>query len=280
MRQIILDTETTGLDPSAGHKIIEIGCVELQDRRATGNNYHQYLQPDREMDQGALEVHGISNAFLQDKPRFADIAADFLAYIDGAQLVIHNAAFDVGFLDMELSLWQAGENIGRHCQVLDTLVLARQLHPGKRNNLDALCKRYAIDNSQRTLHGALLDAEILADVYLAMTGGQSSLKLETPSAAKPAYTPTSEYQPTVIIRANAEELALHQQMRERIHKANGNSIWQQLETGFIEEAPPEPEQPAALIDLDELFAADDLPEPENPFDADYFPQNPEDEAPF
>ncbi|MDH5470762.1 MAG: DNA polymerase III subunit epsilon, partial [Gammaproteobacteria bacterium] len=171
MRQVVLDTETTGLEPSDGHRIIEIGCVELVDRRLTGNTYHQYIQPDRTIDPGAIEVHGITNESLVDKPRFADIAGAFLGFIRDAELVIHNAPFDVGFINNEFGLLeQVTDTVERHCKVLDTLMLARRLHPGQRNSLDALCRRYDIDNSRRELHGALLDAEILADVYLAMTG--------------------------------------------------------------------------------------------------------------
>ncbi|MFY9974578.1 MAG: DNA polymerase III subunit epsilon, partial [Chromatiaceae bacterium] len=167
MRQIVLDTETTGLDPEEGHRLIEIGCVELKDRRLTGNNFHQYLQPDREVDAAAVEVHGITNEMLADKPRFAEVAEDFLRYVSGSELIIHNADFDTGFLDHELHLWRGeGPSIRDLCEVTDTLGLARRLHPGQRNSLDALCKRYGVDNSHRDLHGALLDAEILADVYL------------------------------------------------------------------------------------------------------------------
>ncbi len=179
MRQIVLDTETTGLEVSLGHRIIEIGCVELINRRVTGNHWHHYLNPEREIDGGAFEVHGISNDFVADKPRFAELAEEFLAYIDGAELIIHNAPFDVGFLNDELArLDPPAGSVEARCDILDTLVLARQKHPGQKNNLDALCKRYEIDNSHRSLHGALLDARILADVYLAMTGGQASLGLE------------------------------------------------------------------------------------------------------
>ncbi len=179
MRQIVLDTETTGLEVSQGHRIIEIGCVELIDRRITGNNWHFYINPDRQVDSGAYEVHGISNEFLNDKPRFAELSEDFLNYIKGAELVIHNAAFDVGFLDHELSkLALSSSPIAASCTVLDTLLLARRKHPGQKNNLDALCRRYEIDNSNRSLHGALLDARILAEVYLLMTGGQTSLGLD------------------------------------------------------------------------------------------------------
>jgi len=180
MRQIVLDTETTGLEPADGHRVIEIGCVELVRRRLTGNNFHQYLNPDRPIDSAAVEVHGITQEFLADKPRFSDVAKDFLDYVSGAELIIHNAAFDAGFLDHELKLMHADSApIAELCMVTDTLALAKRLHPGQRNGLDALCKRYGIDNSHRELHGALLDAEILADVYLAMTGGQTSLLLDS-----------------------------------------------------------------------------------------------------
>jgi DNA polymerase-3 subunit epsilon len=183
MRQIVLDTETTGLEVSLGHRIIEIGCIELVNRRITGNHWHFYFNPEREIDSGAFEVHGISNEFLQDKNRFSDHAIDFLDYVEGAELVIHNASFDVGFLNYELSGLETDVAIlEERCQILDTLALARRKHPGQRNNLDALCKRYDIDNSHRSLHGALLDARILADVYLIMTGGQTSLGLDASQA--------------------------------------------------------------------------------------------------
>lgn len=179
MRQIVLDTETTGLEVNLGHRIIEVGCVELVNRRETGNHWHHYFNPEREIDAGAYEVHGISNEFLQDKPRFADLAEEFYEYVRGAELIIHNAAFDIGFLNHEFNLLAIPcAPLEEVCSVLDTLALARQKHPGQKNNLDALCKRYEIDNSQRSLHGALLDARILADVYLAMTGGQTSLGLD------------------------------------------------------------------------------------------------------
>ncbi len=194
MRQIVLDTETTGLDPKEGHRIIEIGCVELIDRRLTRDFFHQYLQPDREIDAGAVNVHGITNAFLADKPRFAEVAEDFLRYVEGAELIIHNAPFDVGFLDHELERWRAATpKIQDLCEVTDTLVLARRLHPGQRNGLDALCKRYAVDNSHRDLHGALLDAEILADVYLAMTGGQVTLHLGSERSEEEARDPRAQH---------------------------------------------------------------------------------------
>lgn len=179
MRQIVLDTETTGLEVSLGHRVIEIGCVELVNRRVTGNHWHHYFNPQREIDAGAFEVHGISNDFLQDKPLFAELAAEFYDYVKGAELIIHNAPFDIGFLNHELSLPDSAlPPLEDNCTILDTLLLARQKHPGQKNNLDALCKRYEIDNSQRSLHGALLDARILADVYLVMTGGQTSLVLD------------------------------------------------------------------------------------------------------
>ncbi|MFD2113060.1 DNA polymerase III subunit epsilon [Thiorhodococcus fuscus] len=182
MRQIVLDTETTGLDPKEGHRIIEIGCVEMVDRRLTRNNFHHYIQPDREIDAGAIEVHGITNEFLANKPRFEEVAESFVRFVAGAELIIHNAPFDVGFLDHEFRRWRPDAPcVADLCEVTDTLAMARRLHPGQRNGLDALCKRYSVDNSHRELHGALLDAEILADVYLAMTGGQVALHLGSES---------------------------------------------------------------------------------------------------
>jgi len=236
MRQIILDTETTGLEYGQGHRIIEIGCVELIDRRLSGNHYHQYLQPDREIDAGAMEVHGISYEFLRDKPRFADIVDEFINFISDAELIIHNAPFDVGFINNELRLlpgaWQSLEN---YCTVLDTLVLARQMHPGQRNSLDALCKRYDIDNSQRTLHGALLDAEILADVYLIMTGGQSSLLLDHGSESHRREVEVirplaSDRPPLTVITASAAELEAHQTRLRSIEKNSAEGcLWNRLE---------------------------------------------------
>ena len=182
-RQIVLDTETTGLDPKQGHRIIEIGCVELINRRLTGNNYHQYIQPEREIDEGAQQVHGITPEFLQDKPTFIDIIEDLKNYLNGAELIIHNAPFDVGFLNTEFALQGKKQGmIEDICTVTDTLVMARKKHPGQKNNLDALCKRYEVNNTQRELHGALLDAELLADVYLFMTGGQVGLLLDSGSS--------------------------------------------------------------------------------------------------
>jgi DNA polymerase-3 subunit epsilon len=237
MRQIVLDTETTGLDPSDGHRIIEIGCVELVNRRVTGNTYHQYIQPDRKIDAGAMEVHGITNEFLLDKPRFSDIAAEFLDFIRDAELIIHNAPFDVGFINHEFSLQkQRLKTLDKYCTIIDTLAIARRQHPGQRNNLDALCRRYEIDNSQRELHGALLDAEILADVYLVMTGGQASLSLDSRGDSQggeqgqtirrlPADRPRLR-----VINANEEEQRAHLARLDAIEKVcKGASVWRRLE---------------------------------------------------
>jgi DNA polymerase III subunit epsilon len=226
-RQIVLDTETTGLEPSQGHRIIEIGCVEMVNRRLTGNNYHQYIQPDRQIDAGALEVHGISNEFLQDKPRFIDIVEDLLRYLRGAELVIHNAPFDVGFLNHELKLSGDTGQIEDFCTVTDTLQMARKLHPGQKNNLDALCKRYEVSNTHRELHGALLDAEILSEVYLRMTGGQERLALESESASDSDHgaivslIPTDR-RPLRVVRASDEELDAHAQI---LRKMGDACIW-------------------------------------------------------
>jgi DNA polymerase-3 subunit epsilon len=238
MRQIILDTETTGLEPADGHRIIEIGCVEMVGRRLTGNNFHQYLQPDREIDAGAVEVHGITNEFLADKPRFEDIVDDFVAYVRDAELVIHNAPFDVGFINHELRLCRREEQVADLCTVLDTLTLARRMHPGQKNNLDALCRRYEINNTHRELHGALLDAEILADVYLAMTGGQVALSLggaveeagQEAGAEQIRRLPANR--PALrVIRAGDDELAEHHARLQAIAAAAGStSLWERLET--------------------------------------------------
>lgn len=236
MRQIVLDTETTGLEPSQGHRIIEIGAVEIVDRKLTGNHYHQYIRPDREVDEGAIEVHGITNEFLADKPDFAQIVEEFLAFVSGAELVIHNAPFDVGFIDAELArLRPARGLITNVCTIRDTLVMAREKHPGQKNSLDALCKRYMVDNSQRDLHGALLDAEILADVYLLMTGGQTALSLGTASADSSAggseVRRLSSTRPALpVIAASEDELAAHREKLAAIEKAAGGpSLWTQLE---------------------------------------------------
>ena len=232
MRQIILDTETTGLETSNGHRIIEIGCVELIDRRLSGNHFQQYINPQRESEDGALEVHGISSEFLQDKPLFAEVAADFLEFVDGAELIIHNAPFDIGFLDCELSLLQRSDRMSDHVTVLDTLELARDLHPGQRNSLDALCKRYEVDNSSRKLHGALLDAEILADVYLAMTGGQSDLGLSFQAVESADHEPGdmdfAERPPLQVLQANDEELAAHEARLKAIQEKSGHCLWNEL----------------------------------------------------
>ena len=220
MRQIVLDTETTGLEPELNHRIIEIGCVELVNRRTTGRTFHRYLNPEREIDDGALAVHGISRAELDGQPRFAEVAEELLQFISGAELIIHNAAFDVAFLDAELNRL-AGERrqVQAICQVLDTLALARELHPGQRNNLDALCKRYGIDNSARELHGALLDARILADVYLAMTGGQATLELLEADAqphagesGRATRVPLRLAAPLLVLTADDAECAAHAAM--------------------------------------------------------------------
>jgi DNA polymerase-3 subunit epsilon len=239
MRQIVLDTETTGLEPEQGHRIIEIGCVEMIDRRLTGNNFHQYLQPDREVDPGAVEVHGISNEFLADKPRFKDIAEDLLGYLRGAELIIHNAPFDVAFLNRELELLPLPEpvRIDDLCVVTDTLVMARRAHPGQRNSLDALCKRYAVDNSHRDLHGALLDSEILADLYLAMTGGQVSLLLDgSDTDGRQARSVggirrvVGERARLPVPRAGAEEMAVHARRLQAIdERSKGQCLWLMLE---------------------------------------------------
>ncbi|MDT8319698.1 MAG: DNA polymerase III subunit epsilon [Xanthomonadales bacterium] len=229
MRQIILDTETTGLDPAEGHRVIEIGCVELVDRRLSGRNFHYYLNPERDIEDGALEVHGISTEFLQDKPLFGEVAEEFLAFIKDVELLIHNAPFDIAFLDMELALLGRDDRLTDHASVLDTLELARDLHPGQRNSLDALCKRYEIDNSSRTLHGALLDAEILADVYLAMTGGQSDLGLSLEPAAEPAQAGAvieiRERPPLRVLLPSDEENARHEARLQAIKESSGHCLW-------------------------------------------------------
>jgi DNA polymerase-3 subunit epsilon len=231
-RIVVLDTETTGLNPQEGHRIIEIGCVELVKRRLTGKRFHVYINPGRIIDEGAIAVHGITNRFLDNKPHFEQIVEDFIAFIRGAELVIHNAPFDVGFINHEFS--QLQNNVGTVadlCEVFDTLAYARKKHPGQRNSLDALCKRYSIDNSHRDLHGALLDAEILADVFLLMTGGQSSLLDESlpdtnESIANRNIMGISADRPAItVIRCNDDELKAHQQRLEAIEKASGACIW-------------------------------------------------------
>ncbi len=231
MRQIILDTETTGLDPALGHRIIEIAALELADRRLTANTFHRYVNPERAIDAGAQQVHGLTDEMLADKPKFKDIADELLAFIVGAELIIHNAPFDVGFLDRELGLLKR-KRLSHHCPVVtDTLRMARDLHPGKRNSLDALCERYQIDNSSRTLHGALLDAELLAEVYLAMTRGQNSLIMEEAPAATDSLEPVAGGAAEVLaLAANAGELAAHAQYLAEIDQASkGKCVWLKLE---------------------------------------------------
>jgi DNA polymerase-3 subunit epsilon len=235
MRQIVLDTETTGLDPKAGHRVIEIGCIEISNRRITNNRYHHYLQPDRKIDVEASTVHGITDEYLQDKPRFAEIVNEFMDFINGAELIIHNADFDVGFINHELQLLNQGwKPLSHYCEILDSLALARKRHPGQKNNLDALCKRYDIDNSSRQLHGALLDAELLAEVYFAMTGGQVSL-LASESKTESNRTNTikriSENRATLpLIEPTDEELQTHEQCLAAINEISGGKcLWQGLE---------------------------------------------------
>ncbi len=231
-RQIVLDTETTGLHARLGDRVIEIGCIELLSRNVTDRHFHRYLNPEREIEEGAAKVHGLTGEFLADKPKFAGIAKEFVDYISGAELIIHNAAFDVEFLDQELSL--AGmKRLSEYCpSIVDTLAMARELHPGKRNGLDALCERYAINNSHRTLHGALLDARLLAEVYLALTRGQESLvmELEAPTAAAVAAARIDAKKLTVL-RATGEELQEHEKILDVIDKAaqeRGGSLWRLL----------------------------------------------------
>ena len=232
MRQVVLDTETTGLEPEQGHRVIEIGCVELVNRRKTGRKFHRYLRPDRLIDRAAQHVHGITDEFLAQQPRFADVVDELLEFVNGAELVIHNAAFDIAFLDAELKrLPGPVRRMGELCSVIDTLPLARQMHPGQRNSLDALCKRYSVDNSHRELHGALLDAQILLDVYLAMTGGQTALVLgevtelhvsvshEQAAAARPRGV-------LRVVRASNDELAAHERILQVIDKmSGGKTVW-------------------------------------------------------
>lgn len=237
-RQIVLDTETTGMNQDGrnhyeGHKIIEIGAVELINRRLTGNHFHVYINPERSIDEAAFKVHGISQESLQDKPTFKTIADDFIKFIDGAELIIHNAPFDVGFMDYEFSLAHYDFKTANHCIVTDTLAMAKRIFPGKRNNLDVLCERYQIDNSHRTLHGALLDAEILAEVYLAMTGGQTTLSFNSDenSLTKQASHAVQQIVRTSpqlkIIQSSDQERAAHEAILEKINKKSGGALWNQ-----------------------------------------------------
>jgi DNA polymerase-3 subunit epsilon len=239
MRQIVLDTETTGLEPAQGHRIIEVGCVELANRRLTGNDLHLYIHPDREIDQGAIDVHGITLEFLADKPRFAEIAQTLAEYLEGAELIIHNAPFDLGFLNHEFkTVNPAHEPLEARQPVIDTLVEARQLYPGQRNSLDALCKRFEIDNSNRELHGALLDAQLLGDVYLAMTGGQIDIGLAAEDNAETGAMATAGLAEHLaraagrprVTRASDEEQAAHARYLEMLAKASGDRcLWRSLD---------------------------------------------------
>ncbi|MCK4870645.1 MAG: DNA polymerase III subunit epsilon [Gammaproteobacteria bacterium] len=232
MRQIVLDTETTGLAPAEGHRIIEIGAVELVDRRFTGHNFHEYINPEREVEAGALAVHGITNKFLLDKPLFSAIMEKFINYVTGAELIIHNAPFDVGFLNHEFRLQnKSAQALERFTKIFDTLSFARKKHPGKKNNLDALCKRYGIDNSKRELHGALLDAQLLAETYLAMTGGQMHLFGGSEAATNAASSVANAISAIkgvdlAVIKATDEELGEHQGRLEAIKKVAGVCLWE------------------------------------------------------
>ena len=241
MRQIVLDTETTGLSTSQGHRIIEIGCVEVVNRRLTGRDFHRFLNPDRDIDEGAERVHGISRADLETQPRFPDVVDDLLAFLDGAELVIHNAEFDIGFLEHELRLMQHPRPvISEHARILDTLSLAREMHPGQRNSLDALCKRYEVDASKRDVHGALIDAELLARVYLAMTGGQTALLLDSEESAEGTGGPdaaasgvaggaavTLRHEELLVLAASGDELAAHDRMLAKL-RDGGSCLWDSL----------------------------------------------------
>lgn len=233
MRQIILDTETTGLDPKLGHRVIELAAVEIVDRRLSARHFHRYVNPERASDEGALQVHGLTEEFLRDKPKFGEIAKEFLDFVNGAELVIHNAAFDTGFLDRELDRLDL-KPLAEYCpSIVDSLQLARELHPGKKNGLDALCERYQIDHSKRTLHGALLDANLLAEVYLAMTRGQDSLIIDvapTPQAAAETRRAAGKLD-LIVISASAEELAEHgKQLAEIDQASKGACVWKKLVT--------------------------------------------------
>jgi DNA polymerase-3 subunit epsilon len=230
MRQIVLDTETTGLNPRTGDRVIEIGCVELVDRRLTGNNFHRYINPERDSDEGALAVHGLTSEFLSDKPKFSAIAAELRDYISGAEIIIHNAAFDVGFLDAEFARLDIPTFVSHVTRVIDTLIQAKEMHPGKRNSLDALCDRYGISNSHRTLHGALLDAELLAEVYLAMTRGQNSLSMDLGDGdgqgGEGGAAVLLPLETVYVLAANADEIAEHDALLDGLDKAvKGKCVW-------------------------------------------------------
>ncbi len=232
IRQIVLDTETTGLEASEGHRIIEVGCVELRERRPSGNNFHRYVNPERAIDRGARDVHGLSDEKLADKPRFAEIADDLLAYLRGAELIIHNAAFDVEFLNLELERAGIAERVEQICTITDTVQMARRMHPGQRVNLDALCQRYGVDNSRRDLHGALIDARLLGEVYIAMTSGQDALSFGPSAAEATATLASTALEPLrrgvlTIVRATADELAAHAERLAQIAKKCGKALWSQ-----------------------------------------------------
>lgn len=238
MRQVVLDTETTGLEPDQEHRIIEVGCIELIDRKITGRTFHQYINPERDSDDGALEVHGLSRRFLADKPLFVDIWEDFFDFIKGAQLVIHNAAFDVAFINCEMSrLADGAGKLEDYCTIVDSLAIARAKHPGQKNSLDALCRRYNVDNSQREVHGALLDAEILADVFLLLTGGQADLALgarETGggSGSGGGYRRLPDDRlPLLVIKASEDEVERHEEKLREVEEASGGEcVWRRPST--------------------------------------------------
>lgn len=243
MRQVVLDTETTGLEPERGHRIIELGCVELIERRPTGRSFHRYFNPGRSIDPGAIAVHGIRDEFLCDKPRFAEVAQEWLDFIRDAELLIHNAAFDVGFLDVELALAGGGYGcVNDHARVVDTLAIARKKYPGQRNTLDALCRRLGVDNTHRELHGALLDARLLSEVWLAMTMGQSALGFmqETPTVTIVVSTRPEISGKLRVLRAGAESLAAHGSRLQALDQASSlGSMWRRLETDAEAVAEPE-----------------------------------------
>ena len=235
MRQVVLDTETTGLEAELGHRILEVGCVELIGRKITRRHFHHYINPEREIDDGALEVHGITQQFLSDKPVFADVLEQFLEFVDGAELIIHNAAFDIAFINQEMKLISPSLGvITDYCTVIDSLALARNKHPGQKNNLDALCKRYSVDNTQRDLHGALLDAEILADVYLLLTGGQVTLSLGVENennGSGPIKRELVDRKPLRIIRAGEQELVMHDKKLEMLEGLSETGcLWKKMES--------------------------------------------------
>ncbi len=231
MRQIVLDTETTGIDPNDGHRIIEIGCVELVERQLTGRHYHVYINPERVVEEEAISIHGITNEFLTDKPCFREVAEEFFKFVEGAELVIHNAAFDVGFIDSEFGRLNSIRRIAEHCGVVDSLAIARRKHPGQKNNLNALCKRYGVDNSSRDLHGALLDAEILADVYLLLTGGQTALSLDAGADGEAGEQVirrlSADRPPLTVTSPSAEELQAHEAFLDLVEKSAGAALWRE-----------------------------------------------------